>query len=85
MSGMMLAIIAAVSASFFVDIFGLMFLPNFLRRPKIKRNPNPGNELLTAMLKDMKSLGLIKLESGEAAIRWKRQAKQQNNTDKKVA
>jgi hypothetical protein len=84
MSGMMFAIIAGVAASFFVDILGLMFLPNFLRRPKIKRNPNPDNEVLTAMLNDMESLGLINLKSGEDAIRDKRQAEHQSHTSKKV-
>jgi hypothetical protein len=86
-------VVMFIAASFFVDILGLMFLPNFLRRPKIKRNqnpeikrnPKPDNEVLATMLKDMESLGLIKLKSGEGASRGKRQAKHQNDTSKKTA
>jgi hypothetical protein len=85
MRTMFALIVMIIAASFFVDILGLMFLPNFLRRPKIKRNPNPGDEVLITMLKEMESLGLIKLKSGEDAIRRKRQAKHQNNTSKKAA
>lgn len=78
-------IVVFIAVSFFVDILGVMFLPNFLRRPKIKRNPSPGNEVLTTMLKDMESLGLIKLKSGDDALRGKRQARNQNDTGKKAA
>jgi hypothetical protein len=79
MSGMMFALIAALAASFFVDILGFVFrtLPNFLRRAKIKKSPNPHYEALATMLKDMESHGLVKLKSG---LEGKRQAKDQHNT-----
>jgi hypothetical protein len=63
MSGVMFALIAAVAASFFVDILGFVFrtLPNFLWRAKIKKYPHRHYEVLATMLKEMESLGLIKL------------------------
>ena len=79
MSGVMFALIAEVAASFFVDILSFVFrtLPNFLRRAKIKKNPNQHYEVLATMLNEMESLDLIKLKSGQEG---KRQEKDQHNT-----
>jgi hypothetical protein len=90
MTGIVLALIAVVvAASLFLDIFDFVFrtLPNFLRRAKIKKKPNPDYEVLAAMLKDMESAGLIKSKPGEdeePAIKGKHQA-EDHNTNKRAA